>query len=579
MRDSLISRSMGACRRAFYFVAVISLGINILMLSSAIYMMQVYDRVLTTRNVDTLIVLSIIILFALVVLALLDGIRNQTMVRIGGWLDRQLSGATLASSISVGLVSGGSTAQGLRDLSSLRGYMASPSVFPLFDAPFAPIFLLAIFLIHPTLGWIAVTGAVILFVFGVINDRVTKRASAESNSANIAALNYADTAVRNADAIEAMGMLPGLSKKYHAASEAAFDSQKTATDRSGLLSSTAKGLRLILQSAILGVGAWLVIQQEMTAGVMIAASIIMGRALAPVEQSITAWRAFTIARETYHRLEKHLETHKTSEDTTSLPVPTGQLQLEGVSYVPPGSEKAIVNNITGTLQAGDALGLIGPSASGKSTLGRMIVGALTPTKGAVRLDGANVATWDAVDRGPHIGYLPQEIEFFDGTIRENIARLTDASDEEIVEAAQLAGVHEMILTLPEGYESNIGTNGIRLSGGQRQRLALARAVFRKPKLLLLDEPNSNLDATGEQKLVEAIGHMRGLGTTIIVIAHRPNILAQMDLVLVLKEGEASMFGARDQVLEQIRAPLRTVPTEVPNQQLGSSAEGKKDRAS
>ena len=471
MKKSLISQSMASCRRAFYLVAVVSLCINVLMLSSAIYMMQVYDRVLTTRNVDTLVVLSLIVLFALVVLAILDGLRNQTMVRVGGWLDRQLSGTALASSVTMGLASGGTTAQGLRDLSALRGYMGSPSVFPLFDAPFAPLFLAAIFLIHPTLGWIALAGALVLFVLGVINDRVTKQVSAESNGANIAALNYADSAVRNADVIEAMGILPGLTRKFKEVSEESYSKQRLATDRSGVLSSFAKGLRLILQSAILGVGAWLVIQQEMTAGVMIAASIIMGRALAPVEQSITAWRAFTVARTTYDRLAKLLTADPTQEEKTSLPDPKGALSLEDVTYVPPGSDKSIIRQVSGQIAPGEALGLVGPSASGKSTLGRLIIGTLTPTRGVVRLDGANMAKWDSLERGPNVGYLPQEIEFFDGTIRENIARLTEAEDEEVVAAAQMAGVHEMVLEMPDSYETKIGVGGIRMSGGQRQCFA------------------------------------------------------------------------------------------------------------
>jgi PrtD family type I secretion system ABC transporter len=563
MNESLISKSMASCRRAFYLVAVVSLCINVLMLSSALYMMQVYDRVLSTRNVDTLIVLSAIMLFALVVLGILDGLRNQTMVRIGGWLDKQLSDSALSSSISIGLASGGTTAQGLRDLSSLRSYMASPSVFPLFDAPFAPIFLIAIFMIHPTLGWISLVGAIVLFILGVINDRVTKQVSAESNSASVSALNYADSAVRNADVIGSMGILPGLTRKFREVTGEAYSKQRMAADRSGILSSFAKGLRLVLQSAVLGVGAWLVIQQEITPGVMIAASIVMGRALAPVEQSITGWRAFTVARITYARLEKLLEADPTIDEATTLPDPQGKVLAEEVTYIPPGSDKSIVRQVGFKLDPGEAMGLVGPSASGKSTLGRLIIGTLIPTRGVVRMDGANMAKWDPQDRGPHVGYLPQEIEFFDGTVRENIARLTDAEDEEVVAAAQLAGVHEMVLELPDGYETKIGTGGIRLSGGQRQRLALARAVFRTPKLLVLDEPNSNLDATGEQKLIDAIGQMRGAGSTIIVIAHRPSILAQMDKVLVLKEGEVSMSGPRDEVLEKLKAPLKSMPTEVP----------------
>jgi len=564
MQKSLISQTMSTCRRAFYLVAVVSLCINVLMLTSALYMMQVYDRVLTTRNVDTLLVLTVIVVFALIVLGLLDGLRNQSMVRIGGWLDRRLSASTLSSSVETGLVSGGTTAQGLRDLSSLRTYMGSPGVFPLFDAPFAPVFLLAIFIIHPDLGWIASVGALVLLGIGILNDRITKKVSADGNNANAAALNFADSAVRNADVIASMGILPGLTRKFREVSEQAYINQRLATDRSGILSSFAKGLRLILQSAILGVGAWLVLQQEISPGVMIAASIIMGRALAPVEQSIAAWRSFTVARTTYHRLSELLKINTQNADATSMPKPNGLLTFEDVTYVPQGSEKPIVRQVTGGIAPGEALGLVGPSAAGKSTLGRLIIGTLTPSRGAVRLDGANMAKWASEERGSNVGYLPQEIEFFDGTIRENIARLTEADDQEVVAAAQMAGVHEMVLKMPDGYETRMGAGGLRLSGGQRQRLALARAVFRTPKLLVLDEPNSNLDSTGELNLINAIGSMRSMGSTIIVIAHRPAILAQMDKILVLKEGAVSLFGPREQVLEQIKSPLRSMPTEVPN---------------
>ena len=561
MQRSLISKTMASCRRAFYSVAVISLFINLLMLSSALYMMQVYDRVLTTRNVDTLLVLSAIVLFALMVLAVLDALRNQIMVRVGGWLDHQLATSTLASSVAFGLINGGATAQGLRDLSSLRSYIGSPSIFPLFDAPFSPIFLAAIFLIHPTLGWIAVVGAIVLFLLGVINDKWTKQASSESNSANITALNYADSAVRNADVIAAMGMLPGLTRKFCGVSDEAYVKQRMATDRSAILSSFAKGLRLVLQSAILGVGAWLVIQQEMTPGVMIAASIIMGRALAPVEQSITAWRSYTAARATYMRLANLLSMEPEIGDLTSLPTPKGMLVLEDLTYAPHGTDTAVIKRINGRLLPGEALGVIGPSGSGKSTLARLIVGVLAPSRGSVRMDGVNMASWDPIERGQHVGYLPQDNEFFDGTIKENIARLTESKDEDVIAASQMAGIHEMVLKLPDGYETKIGTGGMQLSGGQRQRLALARAVFLTPKLMVLDEPNSNLDALGEQKLIEAIGYMRALGTTIIVVAHRPNILAQMDKVLVLKEGSVTQFGSREEVLQKLKRPLRSMPTE------------------
>lgn len=554
MQKPPLTAAMSACRRAFAVVAVISLGINVLMLTSAIYMMQIYDRVLTSRSVDTLIMLSIIVFIALTVLAFLDGLRTQMMVRVGGWFDRQLSASTLSSGMARSLTRGNATAQGLRDLSALRNYIGSPSVFPLFDAPFAPVFLAAIFLIHGTLGWIALGGAVALFVIGLINDRTTREASSRSNGASSEALNFADATVRNADAVAAMAMLPGLLKRLGALNGTAFLSQRLATDRSGVFGGVAKALRLLLQSAILGIGAWLVIQQEITAGVMIAASILMGRALAPVEQSISAWRAFATARVTYARLAELLGFDTPPPEATRLPAPTGALSVENAVFLPPGADRPVINNVSFALSPGQAMGLIGPIAAGKTTLARMIVGTLTPTRGHVRLDGADMARWDPVDRGQYIGYLPQEIELLQGSIRDNIARFTEAGDEEVVAAAQLAGVHEVILQLPAGYETAIGAGGIRLSGGQRQRIGLARAVFRMPKLLVLDEPNSNLDAVGEQALVSLIHQMRTAGSTVIIIAHRPRLLAQMDKVLVLRDGAAARFGDRDEVLAAVTQP-------------------------
>ena len=560
METTPLKTTISAVRKAVGFVAFVSLGINLLTLSSAIYMMQVYDNVLTSRNIDTLILLSVIVAFALIVLGVLDGLRAQMMVRVAGWFEQQLSAPVMASAIAAGVRGGGSTAQGLRDLASLRAYIASPNVFPLFDAPFAPVFLAIIFLAHPLLGTIAFAGMVLLFVIGVINDRITRRAAAEANSGNSKALNFAEAVIRNADVVSAMGIAPGLQHKLAQVNGQAFQMQRLAADRSGILSGMAKGLRFILQSAVLGFGAWLVIGQEITPGLMIASAILMGRALAPVEQSIGAWRALTGARTTYARLAAMLRDLPIGYIQTKLPDPQGQLSVETVIFVPPESNVPLIRGVSFRLNAGEAMALIGPSGSGKSTLARLLVGSLTPARGAVRLDGADMAHWAPAEKGRHVGYLPQEIELLDGTVWENIARFDAyAEDREVVAAAQLAGVHELILNLPDGYETQLGVGGIKLSGGLRQRIGLARAVFRLPRFIVLDEPNSNLDAVGEQALVTMIGALKQQGCTMVIVAHRPRILAEMDKALILQDGAVAKFGPRDEVLQAVTPAATALP--------------------
>ncbi len=552
MENTPLKTTVSAARKAVGLVAFVSLGINLLMLSSAIYMMQVYDNVLTSRNIDTLILLSAIVVFALVVLAILDGLRTQMMVRVAGWFEQQLSSPVMSSAIAAGARSGGATAQGLRDLASLRAYIASPNVFPLFDAPFAPVFLAIIFLAHPLLGMIALVGMVLLFLIGVINDRLTRRAAAEANSGSNKALNFAEAVIRNADVVSAMGIAPGLQHRLAQVTGQAFRMQRIAADRSGILSGMAKGLRFILQSAVLGFGAWLVIGQEITPGLMIASAILMGRALAPVEQSIGAWRALTGARATYANLAAMLGDMPAGYRQTKLPDPRGVLSVETLIFVPQGTNVPLIRGISFRLNAGEAMALIGPSGSGKSTLARLLVGSLAPARGAVRLDGADMSNWAPAEKGRHVGYLPQEIELLDGTVWENIARFDSyAEDREVVAAAQLAGVHELILNLPDGYETQLGIGGIKLSGGLRQRIGLARAVFRTPRFIVLDEPNSNLDAVGEQALVAMISALKQHGCTLVIVAHRPRILAEMDKALILQEGAIVKFGPRDDVLQSV----------------------------
>ena len=552
---------MAACRRVWIGVGLFSACLNMLMLSVPFYMMQLYDRVLSTRNVDTLLVLTAMVAAALVVLGLLDALRGRIMARVGGWLDRELGGPVLSGAVADALRAGGGvSAQGLRDLATVRGYLGGPGVMPLFDSPWAPVFLVIIFLIHPLLGWIALGGAVALFVCAVLNDLATRKELAEASGVSARALNAADAAIRNADAIAAMGMLPNLVRRWQETGARGRLLLATATDASGSISAFAKVTRFGLQVAMLGVGAYLVILQEMTPGAMIAAAIILGRGLAPLEQLINSWRFFTGARTAYRRL-KELADRATggAGGTTTLPRPVGRVDDEQVSYVPPGVREPVIRQASFHLDGGEVLGVVGPSGAGKTTLVRLIVGSLPPTAGHVRLDGADVRVWPDEDRGRYVGYLPQNVELFAGTVRDNIARLGEAGDEDVVAAAKLAGAHEMILRLPGGYDTLIGPGGVPISGGQHQRIGLARAVFGNPALLVLDEPNAHLDAEGEQALVEAVVGMREKGGTIILIAQRAGIMVQVDKMLVLQAGTVTGFGPREEVLRKLRGPARPSP--------------------
>ena len=550
-----LERAMSACRRGWIGVGLFSACVNMLMLAVPIYMMQLYDRVLATRNVDTLLALSAMAAAALVVFGILDALRGRVVERIGAWLDRELGGTVLSGAVADALRAGGGvSAQGLRDLSTVRGYIGGPTVMPLFDAPWAPVFLAIIFLIHPVLGWIGLGGALALFTFAVLNDLATRKKTAESNDASARALNTADAAIRNADSIAAMGMLPNLVRHWREMGARQRKLSSSAADASGCISAIAKTTRFGLQVAMLGVGAYLVLLHEMTAGAMIAGAIILARGLAPVEQLINSWRFFTGARTAYRRLRELIGLAPDPSGGTTLPRPVGRLDVEGVTYIPPGLREPVVRQASFRLDGGEMLGVVGPSGAGKTTLVRLVVGSLSPSVGHVRLDGAEMRAWPAADRGRYVGYLPQSVELFAGTVRDNIARLGAASDEAVIAAAKLAGAHDTILQLPQGYDTPIGIGGVPISGGQHQRIGLARAVFGHPALLVLDEPNAHLDGEGEQALVDAMVRMREQGTTVILIAQRTGAMAQVDKMLVIKEGMIVAFGPRDEILEKLRRP-------------------------
>lgn len=557
-RGDALSLSLAGCRRVWVGVALFSACLNVLMLAVPLYMMQVYDRVLTTGSVETLVALTAMVAVALAVFGVLEAIRVRVLVRAGGWLDRELGSPVLAGAVAAALRAGGGvSAQGLRDLATVRGYLGGPGVMPLFDAPWAPVFLGIVFLVHPVLGWIGLAGALVLFGCAVLNDLATRRKLTEANGAAARALNAADAAVRNADAIAAMGMLPALARRWREAVAGGLHLQTAASDASGSISALAKVLRFGLQVAMLGVGAWLVLGHEMSPGGMLAAAVIVARGLAPVEQLITAWRALVGARTAWRRLRELMERAPDGDAGTALPRPAGRLEAAKVGYLPPRLREPVLRQVSVRLDPGEVLGVVGPSGAGKTTLVRLLVGSLEPTAGYVRLDGADLGAWRDADRGRHVGYLPQAVELFAGTVRENIARLGEAEDQAVVEAARRAGAHEVILALPEGYDTLIGEGGVPLSGGQRQRIALARAVFGNPALVVLDEPNAHLDADGEQALVEAVVGMRERGVTVVLIAQRAGVMAQVDKMLVLQAGSVASLGTREEVLATLRRPAMT----------------------
>ncbi|TQV61912.1 MAG: type I secretion system permease/ATPase [Halothiobacillaceae bacterium] len=548
-----LRRVLSEHRRVFIAVGAFSMVINILMLVPSIYMLQIYDRVLASMNISTLVMLTLITIGLYVLMGALEWVRSQTLVRLSNQLDERLSGRVFDASFEYQLLGrGGNPAQALADANNLRQFVTGQGVFAFFDAPWAPIYIAVIFLFHWQMGVLALAGSFILIGLALANEVATRKSLSEANGLAIKANGLAQGNLRNAEVIEAMGMLPGIRERWSRINRRVLGLQTEASVSAGSISATTKFFRIALQSLILGLGAYLVIQNEMTAGMMIAGSILLGRALAPVEQLIGAWKGWVSAQGAYRRLEDLLQNFPEQPPRTSLPRPKGEVRVENLLATPPGGSVPVIKGVNFAVPAGAILGVIGPSASGKSTLARLLVGVWPAQSGKVRLDGADIHDWNKIELGPHLGYLPQDIELFDGTIAENIARFGKVDPDALLKAAQLAGVHDMILRLPKGYDTPIGEAGQMLSGGQRQRVGLARAVYGDPALVVLDEPNSNLDDVGERALVQAVLTLKKQGATVVLITHRPSIIGAVDLVLLLKEGAVAAFGPRDQVLSALQ---------------------------
>jgi PrtD family type I secretion system ABC transporter len=557
---SPLTDALRALRPGIFVLAAFSLAINLLVLTSPLYMMQVFDRVLGSGRLETLAFLTLVAGVLVLGLSALESVRGQALGRIGRWLERRLAPELITASLRGALTGRSIGSQALRDLGAMRGFLAGPGVSALLDAPWVPVFIVMSALLHPLLGLIALASALALFVVGVANERATRWSLKEAAGRSIAALQRVEAAVRNAEVVQAMGMRADFLRRWSDLSEQALALQVRAGDRNAILVGFSKFLRLFAQIMILGCGAWLVLRGELSPGGMIAGSILLGRALAPVEQSIAAWKGLVSARDARDRLQRLFE-HQPPPKTMRLPAPIGRLSCHQVEFLPCGRTEPILHGVSLALEAGEGLGIVGPSAAGKSSLCKILVGTWRPTRGHARLDGADIFRWDSDGLGRHIGYLPQDVELFAGTVGDNVARMQcDPDPDAIVEAAQIAGVHEMILALPGGYDTEIGEAGGFLSGGQRQRIGLARALFGRPRVVVLDEPSASLDAAGEDALLRAMFAAKEWGATVVLVAHQPRILAPCEKLLVLCSGKVEAFGARDEVFARLR---RARPPERP----------------
>ncbi|MBP6019520.1 MAG: type I secretion system permease/ATPase [Burkholderiaceae bacterium] len=552
-RRTELGEALHSFRKTFYSLAAFSCVINFLALTPALYMLQVYDRVLASGSELTLLMLTLLVLGLYLLSGLLEFARSSVLIRVGNRFDMMLNDRVFSAAFERNLIgASGNPAQAMHDLGNIRKFLAGNALFGFFDAPWTPIYILVTYLVHPMLGYLTLGGCVILFVLAYITNVSTQKPLAEANRAAIAAGTFANNHLRNAEVIESMGMLPGLRARWSGHHTRGLALQTLASDRNTRISMVTRFVRISLQSLSLGAGALLVIDDVISAGMMIACSILMGRALAPVELVIGSWRQMLSTRVAYGRLDELLKAAPARDETMSLPPPTGKLTLEQVYMAAPGSDDMILKGLDFSVNAGECVGIVGPSASGKSTLSRLLVGVWQASRGVVRLDGADIFQWNKEELGPYLGYLPQDIELFEGTVADNIGRFGTRDDEKIVLAARRAGVHDMILRLPHGYDTRLGVDGALLSGGQKQRVGLARAIYGDPALVVLDEPNSNLDDAGEAALVQTMMDLKRRGATVVVVTHRMNILRAVDKLLVMREGAMAGYGPREEVLKALR---------------------------
>ena len=548
-------------RRYFMYAGFFSALVNLLMLVPVIYMMQIFDRVVSSGSYSTLTMLTLLMAFLTFAMGGFEWVRSMILISASNRIEKNLRQRVSDATFKRALLTGGSVSnmQPINDLSSLRQFLTGNGLFAFFDAPWFPIYVFIMFLFHPLFGVGAIFACTVMIALAYVTERTTSKKLQDANTQSTHLNNQISNSLKNSEVISAMGMTEDLRHRQEAHFDQVLSLQTEASRSAGILQSFSKTFRLVMQSLMLGLGAFLAISGEISPGMMIGGSLLLGRALAPIDMLVGTWKGFVLARGQYDRLGLLLNQIPKDAETMTLPEPTGKLSVEQLMVVPPGSKNIVVRGVSLELVPGEALGIVGPSASGKSCLARALLGIWPAYSGKVRLDGADIAAWNRTELGPFVGYLPQDIELFDGSISNNIARFGDIDPEKVVEAAKTAGVHDLILRLPQGYDTLIGGSGGILSGGQRQRIGLARAIYGMPKYLVLDEPNSNLDDQGERELVEAIRRIKAGGATVIVITHRTMVLQCVDKILVMRDGAAHSFGPRDQVLAALANPQEKKP--------------------
>jgi PrtD family type I secretion system ABC transporter len=567
-----VERALALCKTSLLLVFALSFFVNLLALTVPLYLLQIYDHVLSSHSIDTLLMLTLIVIVALAVHATLEALRRAMLARIGIWIDDRLQAPVLVAAVQSALRSdAAAAAQAWRDAGGLRAFFGGSACTALFDLPWTPIFILAMMLVHPLLGAIGLLASIVLFGLAALNEMVTRVPLSRASAAWVESQHRFESLLRNVEAISAMGMLPGVARLMRSDQSQAKEAQLAAAARASTIQALARFIRLFAQVVVMACAAWLVISNAVSPGAIFATSILLGRSLAPVEGAIGTWKAVSGVRLGYGRLKKIMAAAKQPQAVMELPRPNGQLSVEQLTFMPAGAGTPALRRLTFVLNPGEVLGVVGPSGAGKSTLGRLIAGTISPTAGHVRLDCADMGIWLASGGHHYLGYLPQDIELFGGTVRENIARLQPAPADDVIAAASLVGLHETIMRLPQGYETDIGEGGMKLSGGQRQRLGLARAFFRHPRLLVLDEPNASLDIEGEDALRGAIEEMRRRGSTIVIIAQRLGILNMSDKVLVLDSGTMVAFGNRRDVAGKIKNGRSVIP--VRHQQIITARKG------
>jgi ATP-binding cassette subfamily C exporter for protease/lipase len=558
---SPLTKALRLGAASFGFSGLFGLVTNLLFLALPIYTMQIYSRVLASQSEATLYVVTMGAVGAFLVSGLIDHFRARVLINYGVVFDERVAGPVFATLFeAVVRRDTGARSQALRDLDALRQTITGPAVGVIFDLPWIPVFLGVLFMIDPTIGIVTFVGGLLLLCLALLQDRGSRPALREANDAALQSYAFTDAALRNGEVVRALGMLPSLGQDWIRYRQITMQRSAIASDRASIYGGAIRVVRMMMQIVIVGLGAWLVIKGKIAPGVLFANMILGSRALAPIERIVGSWGNLVAGQQAYDRLAKLLEQYEPPQTVTILPRPDGHLSVEGVSYAPPGAPTALLNAVAFHLPAGETLGIVGPSGAGKSTLTRLLVGVWKPSFGVIRLDGADVFQWERESFGRYVGYLPQDIELFSGTVRGNISRFrSDATDEAVVKAAMLAGAHEMILRLPKGYETQLGEQATVLSVGQRQRVGLARALFGEPAFVVLDEPNAALDAEGEAALLQALEFLKAAGATVVIVSHKPNVFRTADKMLVLRNGRVEMYGPRDQVMARVVQPAPAIP--------------------